>query len=158
MSVTNSSFSYDGPVQRDGSRAVIERHTLASGPSIEFGYSAAAGFDPNAVLSVHAAQINAGLARDEAAANMQKDGAPATSEQTMTEFLQVMRAAYRASDKAETCRLAWWLLRRIAAGQITDAQCQTAFNRTALQWTNFKTATLTPQSDAWAAVLLATGA
>lgn len=158
MPVTASSFTYDGPAQLDGSRMVIERHQCSGQPDVVFTYFAPAGFDPSTVLNGRAAQVNQALTDAEASANMANDAAPATAEQTMTAFLQAMRAAYKASDRADTCRLAWWLLRRIAAGQITDAQCQTAFGRTATQWTNFKTNTLTPQSNAWAAVIAATGA
>jgi hypothetical protein len=159
LPVTSSTFAYDGPVQLDGSRMVIERHQCANGvPEVVLIYFAAAGFDPSALLPGRAAQINDQLAAAEAAGNLSTDGAPAIGEEAMTTFLQTMRAAYKASDKADTCRLAWWLLRRIAAGHVTDAQCQTAFGRTAAQWTSFKTNTLTPQSNAWAAVIGATGA
>jgi hypothetical protein len=158
MPVTASSATFDGPPQADGSRMVIERHQCANGvPDVQFVYFAPAGFDPSTVLAGRTAMINAQLADAEATADMSNDGAPVAVEQTMTAFLQAMRAAYKASDKADTCRLAWWLLRRIAAGQIADTQCQAAFGRSAAQWTSFKTNTLTPQSNAWAAVIAATG-
>lgn len=158
MPVLSSAFVYDGPVQRDGSRMVIETHQCANGvPDQRVVYFAPQGFDPSTLLADRAASINAQLADAEAAANLISDGAPVATEEGMTAFLQAMRAAYKASDKGDTCRIAWWLLRRIAAGQITDAQCQTAFGRTVTQWTTFKTNTLTPQSNAWAAVIAATG-
>lgn len=158
MAVTGSSFTLDGPVQKDGSRMVIETHQCANGvPDQQFIYLAASGFDPSTLLAARAVQINQQLADAEAAADMALDSVPVAVEQTMTAFLQAMRAAYKASNNADTCRIAWWLLRRIAAGQITDAQCQTAFGRNASQWTSFKTNTLTPQSNAWAAVIAAAG-
>jgi hypothetical protein len=159
MPVASSSFAFDGPQQPDGSRLVVESFQLANGLGIiQSRYFAPKDFDPSLTIAVRSAALDAQLGLAEQIANMDLDGAPDLREQSMTEFLRAMRAAYRASTRSETCRLARWLLRRIAAGQITDAQCQTAFNRTANQWANFKANTLQPQSDAWDAVLAATGA
>lgn len=158
MPVTQSSFAYNGAVQVDGSQQVIETHQCANGvPNQIFMYFAASGFDPSTLLAGRAAAINAALASAEITADMLLDGAPVTVENTMTAFLLAMRAVYKASSAADTCRIAWWLLRRISAGHITDAQCQTAFGVGATAWTNFKTNTLTPQSNAWAALIAAAG-
>lgn len=156
MPVTSSTAAYDGPVQADGSRQVVETQAYTGGARV-LRYLAAAGADISAIATARAAAVNADLADAEEAANYLLDGAPSLVEQTAAQFAARLRAKYRSSSASDTCRLAWWLLRRIAAGQITDAQCQTAFGLNATQWTNFKTNTLTPQSNAWASVLAATG-
>lgn len=156
MPVTSSSFLMDGPVQVDGSRWCVETHETGSVPVV-VRYLAAGDADCQAIMLARVAGINAALADAEEAANFERDGAPTVAEMTAAQFADRLRAKYRASNAADTCRLAWWLLRRIAAGQITDAQCRTAFGVTTTQWTNFKTNTLTPQSNAWAAVIAAAG-
>jgi hypothetical protein len=68
MPVTASSFAFDGPVQKNGSRMVIERHQCANGVADQtFIYFAPAGFDPSTVLAGRATAINAALADAEAA-------------------------------------------------------------------------------------------
>jgi hypothetical protein len=156
MPVTSSSFTLDPYTQTDGSRWVRELHTLLDGAR-ELRYLLAPGGDATAIMQGRVAAVNEALADEEAEANFERDGALTLNEMTAAEFANRLRLKYRNSDKADTCRLAWWLLRRIAAGHITDAQCRTAFGLTTTQWTNFKTNTLTPQSNAWAAVLAATG-
>lgn len=137
---------------------VVERHQCANGVQDQlFFYLGSAGFDPSTVLPGRAAQINATLAAIEASANMAADSAPVSNEQTVAAFLVKLRAAYRSASKGDACQIAWWVLRRIAQGQLTDAQFQAAFGVTATQWTNFKTNTLTPQSNAWAGVIAAAG-
>jgi hypothetical protein len=155
MPVTNSSFSLEH-AQFDGSRWCREVHTVPEGMR-EFHYLLAPGDDALAIMQGRVASVNDSLADEEEAANYERDGALTLVEMTAAQAAARLRAKYRASDRADTCRLAWWLLRRIAAGHITDAQCRTAFGLTTTQWTNFKTNTLTPQSNAWAAVIAATG-
>lgn len=58
MTVTKSSFEFDGPVQRDGSQWVREKHLLSDGSIREYYYLLAAGDDANAVLADHAAAID----------------------------------------------------------------------------------------------------
>ena len=157
MPVTASSAVQNGPVQADGSFQAVETHVLSVGSPVVLSYLAAAGTDIAAVAAGRQASINAQLADAEEAGNYDRDGAPSLVELTAAQFAARLRAKYRASNAADTCRLAWWLLRRITAGQITDAQCQSAFGATANQWTNFKTNTLTPQSNAWASVIAAAG-
>jgi hypothetical protein len=156
MSVTNSSFTLGTP-QRDGRRGCREVHTLSGGGTWLVDYLAAADFDHSAAMTARVALINAQLADQEVADNLDRDGAPTIAEQTQTEFRTKMREAFRSADKERACQLAWWLLRRIAAGQITDAQARGVFGLTSAQWTTFKTNKLQPRSDAWAAVLAATG-
>lgn len=156
MPVTASSFTLEG-AQADGSRWCREVHQTSRGP-VEFYYLAAANLDVDAVMNGRVASVNASLADAEEAANYERDGALSLGEMTAAQFADRLRARYRASNAADTCKLAWWLLRRITAGQITDAQCRAAFGLTSTQWSNFKTNTLTPQANAWAAIIAAAGA
>ena len=59
--------------------------------------------------------------------------------QTAAEFVARFREAYRNSDRERLVQLARFVLSRIAAGDITDAQCRTAFGLSAAQWTTLKT-------------------
>lgn len=156
MPVTASAFAFDGPVQSGGSRWVVETHTTPAGPRV-FRYLMANGGDAQAVMTARVASVNAALAEEEELGSYERDAALALAEQTVAQFAARLRAKYKASGAADACRIAWWLSRRISAGHITDAQCVAAFGVTATQWTNFKTNTLTPQANAWAAVIAAVG-
>jgi hypothetical protein len=59
--------------------------------------------------------------------------------QTAAEFVARFREAYRNSDRERLVQLARFVLARIAAGDITDAQCRNAFGLNATQWTALKT-------------------
>lgn len=59
--------------------------------------------------------------------------------QTVQEFISRFREAYRNGERERVCQLARFILSRIAAGDITDAQCRNAFNLTAQQWNALKT-------------------
>jgi len=59
--------------------------------------------------------------------------------QTAAQFIARFREAYRNADRERLVQLARFILARIAAGDITDAQCRNAFNLTSAQWTNLKT-------------------
>lgn len=63
----------------------------------------------------------------------------ALKHQTAAEFIARFREAYRNADKERLARLAKWLMARIAAGDITDAQARNAFNLTVAQWGTLKT-------------------
>lgn len=156
MPVTTSSWSYEPNTQPDGRRWVHEIHNTPEGEK-RFIYLAAVGADPETIMAGRVPSLNEGLKGNEAGSNMGQDSAPSLVEMTGAQFAAAFRACYLASDKAETCRLSWWILRRIAAGDFTDTQVRNAFGLTAPQWTTLKTNKLTPQSNAWAAVLAATG-
>lgn len=156
MPVSSSSFALEG-AQADGSRWCREVHTVTGKPDVVFYYLVPAGFDPAPVMAERVAQVNAQLADSEAEDNFGRDGALTTGEMPAAQFAARLRERYRTSNAADTCKLAWWLLRRISAGHITDAQCRSAFGLTTTQWTTFKTNTLTPQSNAWASVIAAAG-
>jgi hypothetical protein len=157
MAVTSSVFAQES-LQKDGRRWVTETHTLTGGATVPVRYLLAAAGDASAIMAARAPIIAAQAVEDEAVANMNRDGALTTIQQTAAQFAARFRQEVASADKQWACYLAWWLLRRITAGNITDAQCQTAFNMTATAWTTFKTNTVTPRSNAWAAMLAAVGA
>lgn len=59
--------------------------------------------------------------------------------QTAQEFVARFREAYRNGERERLVQLARFIISRIAAGDITDAQCRTAFGLNATQWSNLKT-------------------
>lgn len=156
MPVTASSFTLSG-AQADGSRECREVHTITGGTTREYPYLGPANADNTAIMNARVPSVNVQIAEEEALANMERDGALTTLHQTAAQFAARFREEVRQATQSRACYLAWWLLRRIAAGQITDAQCQTAFGMTAAAWTTFKTNTVTPRSNAWAALIAAAG-
>lgn len=58
--------------------------------------------------------------------------------QTTAAFVARMRAAYRDGNAARVVRIARFIIGRIQAGDITDAQCRTAFGLNTTQWTTLK--------------------
>ena len=125
---------------------------------MEFYYSTPPGFtQADAVAAGRAADVAEWLASREAEDNIGRDGPPSLVHQTPEQFAKRLREHIRSGDRERACKLAWWLLRRIAAGDITDSQARAAFGLTVAQWTNVKSNILTPRSNAWAAVLAAGG-
>ena len=59
--------------------------------------------------------------------------------QTAEQFVARVRAAYRDGNPAVVIKIARFILARIQAGDITDAQCRTAFGLNVTQWNNLKT-------------------
>lgn len=59
--------------------------------------------------------------------------------QTAEQFIARVRAAYRDSDRERLVSIARFIVSRIQAGDITDAQCRTAFGLNTTQWNNLKT-------------------
>lgn len=59
--------------------------------------------------------------------------------QTAEQFVARFRRAYRNSSQETLVNLARFITSRIQAGDITDAQCRTAFGLTTTQWNNLKT-------------------
>jgi hypothetical protein len=59
--------------------------------------------------------------------------------QTPQQFIVRFRQAYQEGQRERLVKLAAFILARIAAGDITDAQCRSAFNLTVAQWNNLKT-------------------
>lgn len=58
---------------------------------------------------------------------------------TATQFAARLREAYRNGERARLVIIARFILARIAAADITDAQCRTAFGLTGPQWNALKT-------------------
>ena len=59
--------------------------------------------------------------------------------QTAQEFIARFRDAYRDADRERLVQLAKFVIARIQAGDITDAQCRSAFGLNTTQWNNLKT-------------------
>ena len=76
--------------------------------------------------------------------------------QTPEQFVARLREAYRNSERERLVLIAKWLLARIQAGDVTDAQCRTAFGLNTTQWNTLKTK-MTNAVTAWNAVQAAQG-
>lgn len=59
--------------------------------------------------------------------------------QTAEQFVARMREAYRNADRVRLLLIARFILARISAGDLTDAQCRAAFGLSTTQWNNLKT-------------------
>lgn len=76
--------------------------------------------------------------------------------QTATQFAARLRERYRNASREEAARIATWILSRIEAGDITDAQVRNAFSLTTTQYNQMKTR-MTNLRTAWLAVQAAQG-
>jgi len=59
--------------------------------------------------------------------------------QTVEAFVAKVRAAYRDGNPEVLVKIARFIIARIQAGDITDAQCRNAFGLNTTQWNNLKT-------------------
>jgi hypothetical protein len=59
--------------------------------------------------------------------------------QTAEQFVARVRSAYRNSERERLITIARWILSALAAGDITDQQCRTAFGLNVTQWNAIKT-------------------
>jgi hypothetical protein len=59
--------------------------------------------------------------------------------QTAAQFIARFREAYRNSDRERVIQLARFIISRIQAGDITDAQARNAFGLNTTQWNALKT-------------------
>lgn len=59
--------------------------------------------------------------------------------QTAEAFVARVRAAYRDGNTDVLVKVARFIIARIQAGDLTDAQCRTAFGLNTTQWNNLKT-------------------
>jgi len=59
--------------------------------------------------------------------------------QTAEAFVTRLRAAYRDADNGRLVQIARFIIARIQAGDITDAQCRAAFGLNSSQWNTLKT-------------------
>lgn len=62
----------------------------------------------------------------------------ALKHQTAAQFIARFREAYRSAGKERLAQLAKWLLTRLDAGDITDAQARDAFGMSVSQWNSAK--------------------
>ena len=58
--------------------------------------------------------------------------------QTVEAFVARVRAAYRDGDSDTLVKVARFLIARVQAGDVTDAQLRTAFGLNATQWNALK--------------------
>lgn len=59
--------------------------------------------------------------------------------QTAAQFVSRFREAYRNAERERCVQLAKFVISRIQAGDLTDAQVRNAFGLTVTQWNNLKT-------------------
>lgn len=59
--------------------------------------------------------------------------------QTVQQFTARAREAYRNREREELVKIARWILAALNRGDITDAQCRTAFGLNTTQWNALKT-------------------
>ena len=59
--------------------------------------------------------------------------------QTAEAFIARVREAYRDGDSERLVKIARFLVARVQAGDVTDAQLRTAFGLNSTQWTALKT-------------------
>ncbi len=76
--------------------------------------------------------------------------------QTAAQFAARLRERYRSASREECARIATWILNRIEAGDITDAQVRNAFGLTAGQYTTLKSK-MTSLRTNWLGVQSAAG-
>ena len=76
--------------------------------------------------------------------------------QTAAQFAARLRERYRTATREEAARIATWVLARIEAGDLTDAQVRSAFGLTTQQYTGLK-ARMSTLRDAYRAVQQAVG-
>ena len=59
--------------------------------------------------------------------------------QTAAQFVARFREAYRNGERERLVQLAKFVIARIQSGDITDAQCRSAFGLNTTQWNTLKT-------------------
>lgn len=59
--------------------------------------------------------------------------------QTAEQFIARFREGFRTVERERAVLYARFIISRIQSGDITDAQCRTAFNMNVTQWNNIKT-------------------
>lgn len=67
--------------------------------------------------------------------------------QTPAQFAARLRQRYRNSSRDESCRLAGWMLDKLEAGDVTDAQLRAVFGLTVTQWNALKSKFLTMRTN-----------
>lgn len=134
-----SSTYTEGHRQADGRLYVLEKHIDGEGVAHSAEYLAGVGADREAVMTARAGVLSESMADTEADAVLARDAAITLKRQTLAQFAARMRARYREAGREEAARLATWILNRIDAGHVTDAQVRNAFGLTVAQWNALKT-------------------
>ena len=122
-----SSVIVEDRAQRDGRRAVRERHTDQLGLVYDVAYFAEPGTNASAMLAPRAAQIDADLTASEIAANESRafDQQPATlSYSTRDQFLARLRQRFQTAISWDAVRLGKY----IQSLGLTDAQLKSMFS------------------------------
>jgi hypothetical protein len=146
-----------GNAQVDGRRYVTERHTDHVGVVHVREYLSAIGADTAAIAAAYVVVLVPRLEVEEIERLLAVDAAPPSLVHiTKTQFAAYFRERYRSMTREELARMATWIINRISAGWVTDAQCQTAFGLTGPGWTTLK-AKMTTLRTNWLAVLAAQG-
>ena len=151
-----------GHAQTDGRKFVLEVHTDAQGEFARIEYLADPLADFNAIASAREPVLIASLADQEfermleADLDPDLDPLPPLRFQTMAELVARIREAFRSRNREQLCRIARWILNRIADGRLTDVQIRNAFGLTAPQYNALKSR-MTALRDALNAVEGATG-
>lgn len=128
-----------GTVQKDGRRWVVEVHSDGQGQFARIEYLCPVGANTDTIASARDTQLVIDYADNEALSALDVDAMPTLRFQTAGQFRTRIRNLYKISSAYLCCKIARWIIRRIAAGDVTDAQMQNAFNLTANQWTTLKT-------------------
>lgn len=137
MAIVSSTYVV-GPAQKDGRRYVTETHTDSIGGKHLRAYLAAVGADNQAIANARAVLVSEEIAQDEFMAALDGDGAIVVVHQTLGQLAQRLRTYFQASERFECGRVARWIMNRLDAGHITEAQMRNAFGLTALQWSNLR--------------------
>ena len=167
MPITTSAFAL-GQLQPDGRTSVTETHQdVPNGLTVVREYLAVPGADYAAILAAKAAQISAGLARDEAhAATLVYVAGLAPVQQTKAQLLTRVWGRViehqSSGNWTEFSRVMYWLTEKLNLGDLTDAQGLAVFNAitgralTAAQWTTLRAGRITPAHDRWANIMAET--
>jgi hypothetical protein len=134
MGIVSTTLAEDNHDQRDGSRYVQEFHSDAAGKVHRFEYRWRAGMDRAAIAAARAVQLAESVAEAEVASALAADAAPNIVQQTAAQFLARLREKYRGATREEAARIARWIVRRIDAGHVTEAQLRNAFNLSVAEW------------------------
>jgi hypothetical protein len=137
MAIVSSTYTLEVP-QVDGRRWVREDHVDQIGKHWLIRYLAAVGADYATILANHATAQWAQIVNDEIMTALAVDADPVLVYATKTDFVPVLRAAYRTSSDVECGRLATWIVNRVNSGWVTEAQVQTAFGMTDPQYATFR--------------------
>ncbi len=133
-----SSTYAEGVPQKDGRRYVVERHVDSIGAEHVREYLASQGADYQSIMGAAAVVISDLLGHAELMTALASEGPIVAQQQTLNQLAQRLRAYYQTSQRDECARIAAWIIARLEAGMLTDAQMRNVFNLTAAQWTTLR--------------------